>query len=272
MNPQGITPQVCSGNVTLTVPGSTAAPLVIPVTFNVSSSALLNVSQGAINLTVLAGSAATMQTISVTSTNNTALSFSATEATNPAGLSWLAVTPNAGNTPNNLQVTINPANLGVGIYTGSIVVSSSAVECSVRDDSGYAQRGCVHRRGGADEPDFHTSRRRHARRRANRSRSPECPAGATIGVISTVLSGTGWLTATASGSTVTVTANGSQLAQGTYSGVVTVIVPGAAASPLYVPVTLNVTSATSAIAISANAASFNVLAGSKSVPLTQRSR
>ena len=90
------------------------------------------------------------------------------------------------------------------------------------------------------------------------------PSGTTIGAISTVLSGTGWLTATASGDTVTVTANGSQLAPGTYSGVVTVIVPGAGASPLYIPVTLNVTPATSAITLSASTASFTVLAGSMS--------
>ncbi len=48
--PGSISPQVCSGNVTLTVPGSTAAPLVIPVTFNVSNNALLSVSVPAIKL------------------------------------------------------------------------------------------------------------------------------------------------------------------------------------------------------------------------------
>jgi uncharacterized protein (TIGR03437 family) len=84
-----------------------------------------------------------------------------------------------------------------------------------------------------------------------------------------MLSGTDWLTATASGDTVTVTANGSQLAQGTYSGVVTVIVPGVGSSPLYIPVTLSVTAATSAITLSSTSASFNVLAGSMSVPGAQ---
>ena len=62
---------MCSGNVTVTVPGSTTAPLVIPVTFNVSSSALLSVSVPAINITAVAGAAAMTQTVSVTSTNNT---------------------------------------------------------------------------------------------------------------------------------------------------------------------------------------------------------
>src|SRR5581483_314805 len=54
------------------------------------------------------------------------------------------------------------------------------------------------------------------------------------------LNSSGWLTATVSGNAVTVTANGSNLAQGTYSGVITIIVPGAGNSPFYVPVTVSV--------------------------------
>ncbi|HTB18007.1 MAG TPA: hypothetical protein VK708_07805, partial [Bryobacteraceae bacterium] len=269
VNPQGINPQVCSGNITLTVPGSTAAPLVIPVTFNVSTNAVLSVSQSAINVTAIAGGVVPgVQTISVTSTNGSSLAFSATASTNPAGLTWLAVTPNAGNTPNNLQVTINPANLGIGTYTGSITVSSSVqnvpaqtipVTLTVVSSAAVATPTTLtftQAAGGA----------------APASQAVQIagvPSGATIGVIPTMLSGTDWLTATASGDTVTVTANGSQLAQGTYSGVVTVIVPGAGSSPLYIPVTLSVTAATSAITLSSTSASFNVLAGSMSVPGSQ---
>jgi uncharacterized protein (TIGR03437 family) len=269
VNPQGISPQVCSGNVTLSVPGSTSTPLVIPVTFDVSNSALLSVSQPAINVSAVAGSAgASMQTISVTSTNGAALAFTATASTNPTGLAWLAVTPNSGNTPNNLQVTINPTNLGVGIYTGSIIVSSSVqnvpavtipVTLTVYASTAVAAPTTLTftQAAGATAP-------------ASQSvQIAGVPAGTTIGVIPTMLSGASWLTATASGDTVTVTANGSQLTQGTYSGVVTVIVPGAASSPLYIPVTLDVTAATSAIALSTSSASFTVLAGSMSVPSSQ---
>ena len=268
VKPQGITPQVCSGNVTLTVPGSTAAPLVIPVTFNVSNSALLSVSQSAISVVAVAGAGATIKTISVTSTDNSALAFSATASTNPAGLTWLAVTPNSGSTPNNLQVTITPAGLGVGVYNGAITVSSSAPNVPattisvtltiVASTAAAAPTNLTFTQGvGGTPPDSQSVQ------------IAGVPAGTTIGVISTVLSGSGWLSATASGGTVTVTANGSQLPQGTYSGVVTVIVPGAGASPLYIPVTLNVTQATSAITLSISTATFNVLAGSMSTPVAQ---
>ncbi len=268
VNPQGVTPQVCNGNVTLTVPGSTAPPLVIPVTFNVSSSALLSVSQSAISVVSVAGAGATVKTISVTSTNNSALAFSATASTNPAGLTWLSVTPNAGSTPNNLQVTINPASLGVGVYNGSILVSSSApnvpaqtipVTLTIVASIAVAAPASLTftQAFGGTAPDSQSVQ------------IAGVPSGTTIGVISTVLSGSGWLSATASGGTVTVTANGSQLAQGTYSGVVTVIVPGAGSSPLYIPVTLTVTPSTSPILLSATTASFIVLAGSMSTPVSQ---
>ncbi|HTC90563.1 MAG TPA: IPT/TIG domain-containing protein [Bryobacteraceae bacterium] len=264
-NPQGLAQQVCSGNVTVTVPGSTTTPLVIPVTFNISNIALLSVSVPAINITAVAGAAAMMQTVSVTSTNNSALAFSATETTSTAGLTWLSVTPNSGSTPNNLQVTINPANLGVGTYSGSIIVSSTAsgipaqtVPVTLNVVASTAVAGATKltftQAAGGTAPDSQSFQ------------ISGVPTGATIGAISTVLSGSGWLSTAVSGNTVTVTANGSQLAQGTYSGVVTVIVPGAGASPLYIPVTLDVTSATSAITLSASTASFNVLTGSMSVP------
>ena len=64
------TSQVCNGTITLSVPGSTSAPLVIPVTMNVSTGALLNVSQSAISVSALVGGGATQQTVSVTSTES----------------------------------------------------------------------------------------------------------------------------------------------------------------------------------------------------------
>jgi uncharacterized protein (TIGR03437 family) len=269
VNPQGIPTQVCSGDVTVTAVGSTAPPLVIPVTLNVSTTPLLNVSLPAINVTALAGAAASIQTVSVTSTSNSALAFSAIASTNPAGLTWLAVTPNTGNTPSNLQVTINPANLGVGTYTGAISVSSSVL--GIPAQTIPVTLNIVASTAVASSPSLTFTQALAGTAPASQTvQIAGVPSGTTIGAVSTVLSGSSaWLTTTVSGNTVTVTANGPQLAEGTYSGVVTVIIPGAGGSPLYIPVTLNVTPATSAIALSATSLSFNVLAGSVSVPGTQ---
>ncbi len=124
VNTSGITtPTVCTGTLTLTVPGSTNPPVIIPVTLNASTTPLINVSQGAIAATAVAGTTTTVQqNISLTSTDlTTALNFAAAAVTNPPGLTWLTVTPNTGSTPNVLNVTLNPTGLPVGIYMGSIV-------------------------------------------------------------------------------------------------------------------------------------------------------
>jgi uncharacterized protein (TIGR03437 family) len=269
VNTKNLTAQVCSGDVTLTVPGSTAAPLVIPVTLNVSNTALLSVSQPAIAVASMLGTTtATTQTISLTSTDASAIPFTATAATNPAGLTWLAVAPNSGTTPSNLVLTISPANLGVGVYTGTITVASSmagvppqTISVTLTVVSGFAVASSTSltftQAAGGMAPDTQSVQ------------IAGVPSGGTIGAVATVLSGANWLTATTAGSTVTVSVNGSQLAQGTYTGVVTVIVPGAGGSPLNIPVTLDITAATSAITLSTNTASFNIQAGSMSVPISQ---
>jgi uncharacterized protein (TIGR03437 family) len=263
------TPQVCSGNVTLTVPGSSTPPLVIPVTLNVSNTALLNVGQNVINLTVLAGASATTQTVSVTSTDpNNPLPFTAIASTNPVGLTWLSVTPNSGNTPNPLQVTINPANLGPGTYTGSIIVSSSAanvpaqtipitlVVASSTVSATPASLTFTQSIGGSQP-------------QAQTITIAGVPAGITIGAIATVLNGTGWLPQpVVSGNTVMVSPNGSQLSQGAYQGVVTVIVPGAGNSPLYVPVTLSVGPAPT-LSVTPTTVNFTYASGSAALPPAQ---
>jgi uncharacterized protein (TIGR03437 family) len=268
VNIAGLTPKTCSGNITLTVPGSTTPPLVIPVTLNVSDTALLNVSKASINLTVLPGAVAATQTVSVTSTDpSTTLPFTATAATTPVGLTWLALTPNSGNTPNNLQITINPANLAVGIYSGSITVSSSApnvpaqtipVTLTVASSIATPTPGSLifaQTLGGAQPP-------------SQTVQIAGVPAGTTIGAVATMLNGSGWLTTSASGNSITITANASQLQQGEFSGVVTVIVPGAANSPLNIPVTFNV-GAVAGLSVSPGSVSFTYQAGSSTLPAAQ---
>ena len=234
------TPQLCTGTVTLSVPGSTSAPLTIPVSLNVSNTALLNLSPAVVNVVAIPGSAAVQQTIAVTSTDAaTSVNFNATAATNPPGLTWLSVAPNSGSTPLSLNVTVNPANLPPGIYTGSINVSSTApnvppqtipVVLTVASGTvGISSSSLAFTQPvGGPAPGVQSLQ------------ITGIPTGATIGASTTLFNGSNWLNVTTTGSTVTVTPNGGQLAQGTYSGVITVFVPGASNSPLYVPVTYTV--------------------------------
>ncbi len=268
VNPSSVTtPQTCTGLVTLTVPGSTAAPLILPVTLTASSTPLINVSPAALSFIAIPGAASIQQTISLTSTDlATALPFTATAATVPAGLTWLSVTPNVGTTPASLNVTINAANLAPGVYMGSINVTSSSpnvppqtipVMLTVATGGAIATPGTLtfNQPVGGGNPSAQTIQ------------ITGVPAGTTIGATTTLFNGTSWLTTTTSGNTVTVTPNGTQLQQGTYSGVVTIFVPGAAVSPIYVPVTYTVGGA-STFTVTPSNVSFNYQVGA-SVPPAQ---
>ncbi len=272
VNTTGITAAAtCTGNVTLSVPGTTNTPLTIPVTLNASTTPLLNASQAAISVTVITGSATiTQPTISLTSTDGTTpLNFTATASTNPAGLTWLSVTPNTGSTPNNLILTINPAGLTAGIYQGSISLSSTSpnVPMQTIPVTLIIASGTI----TATPAALSFSQALNGPQPATQSiQVAGIPTGATVGATATMFNGTGWLTAAtgATAGTVTVTANGAGLPQGIYQGIVTLLVPGATPSPLNVPVTLTV-GTPQALTITPATLSFNFQAGSPTTPAAQ---
>ncbi|MBV8817006.1 MAG: hypothetical protein JO022_01545 [Acidobacteriaceae bacterium] len=233
------TPQTCNGTVTLTVPGSAAAPITIPVTLNVSSTPLLVVSPGAINVLALAGGTPTQTTVSLTSTDQTtALPFAATASTNPAGLTWLSVAPNSGTVPASLSVIVNP-NLPPGIYSGSINISSSAagtmpatipvnlIIASATVATTTTSLTFNQATGGALPG-------------AQTIQVSGVPMGATIGATASLFNVSNAFTVSTSGNSLTITPAATSLATGTYAGVVTVFVPGAINNPLYIPITYTV--------------------------------
>ena len=252
------TPQVCTGHLTLSVPNSSTPALTIPVTLTVSNKALLDVSTNYIYITALTGANTSTQTVSVTSTDSSALPFNATAATNPIGLTWLSVTPNSGNAPNNLIVGITAANLGVGGYDGTVTVTSAGLP----DQVIHVHLQVVASNVSATPPNVSLTQAVGGTAATQTIQISGVPAGTTIGTLVTTFVGTGWLQATASGNTVTVTAGGPNLLpNGGYSGVVTVIVPGAGNSPLYIPVSLAV-SAANTLAVSTNTVNFGYQIGS----------
>lgn len=271
VNPAALTPQLCTGNVTITVPGSTTPPLAIPVSMYFSTGSLLVLSPNAINATALVGAPPTTQMISATSTDNLVVAFTATAATNPAGLTWLSVAPNSGNTPNNLLVTINPANLAVGTYTGSIIVTPTNPSNSP-PESVPVTLVVVSSNVSASPTSLAFAQSLGAAQPASQSvQISGIPAGTTIGAVVTefTASNVNWLSASAvNNSAVSVTVNGSQLGPGTYSGVVTVIVPGAGNSPLNIPVTFTISTAPT-LAVSPSSVIFSYQSGSLNFPAAQ---
>ena len=118
-------PQACTGRVTLTAQGS-ATSTVVPVTFNVSASPLLNIGPSAIVFTAPVGGAAPVpRTLVLTSTDQiTPINFTAGASTTSGG-AWLSLAGNTvGQTPTNLSVIANPGSLNAGTYEGSVTITS----------------------------------------------------------------------------------------------------------------------------------------------------
>lgn len=261
--------KVCNGTITISVPNSSTPALSIPVTLNVSSTALLNLSANWIDVTMLSGASLATQTVSLTSTDSTILSFAATAATNPIGLTWLSVVPNTGVTPSNLLINISPADLGVGAYEGTVTVTVKDLASQVI----HVHLLVVSSNVAANPASLTLMQAVGGPAVSQTVQITGVPAGTTVGALVTTFLGTGWLQATVSGTTVTVTADTTNLPQNTYSGVVTVIVPGAGNNPLYIPVTLTL-AASNTLVLSATTANFgyqigsNVLAGPQTVQVT----
>jgi uncharacterized protein (TIGR03437 family) len=127
----GMTPGTCSGAITISYPAGSLSPtnVSIPVTVNISTSALLNVSMplGFGIATVPTGGNALTQGITLTSTDPlTQVTFSASSSSSGPS-PWLFVGSNGLQTPQTLQVQIIPDSLPPNTYTGSITISSTSL-------------------------------------------------------------------------------------------------------------------------------------------------
>jgi uncharacterized protein (TIGR03437 family) len=257
-----------TGSVTISATGAGGAPvpntpLTIPVTLIVTSGSLV-LGQSALSFSQSTGGTAPPNQVVTISSSGPQLSFAAS-AYNSGSVNWLTVSP-SGVTPGSISVAVNGAALPQGTYTGTVIVyaispnagnspSFLTVTLSVNAGTILASPGSLvftQVQGGPAPPD----------QKFTLFGNP-----GTIAFQTTANSGSGgtWLSASpASGSTpefVTVSIAANSLAVGSYNGNVSVVAPGAVGSPLQVPVTLNVltphnlTASPSTITFTANAGS-----------------
>jgi uncharacterized protein (TIGR03437 family) len=124
----GMTAGFCTGTVIVTYNNGTNAntSVNIPVTVDISSTALLTVSPpfgfGVVTATAQSNAAISSQ-ISINSTDGSALRFTANASTPNSPVTWLFLGSSSGTTQQYLQVQISPGGLAVGTYTGSITIS-----------------------------------------------------------------------------------------------------------------------------------------------------
>jgi uncharacterized protein (TIGR03437 family) len=122
VNPVGLTAGFYSGTVRISAPSVSSSYTTISVTLTVGQ--VLAPSSSYLNFAYQPGDpSTTTQTLTVSATGP-ALPFTAVAQSS----GWLSVTPAGSSTPATLTVTVNPAGLAAGSYTGTIVLAfASAV-------------------------------------------------------------------------------------------------------------------------------------------------
>ncbi len=234
-------------NAQITVTSGTQSQIV-PVLITVNNGISLSATPTSLSFTQGAnGPAPAAQTVTVGSTNNTALAYSAT-ATTASGGNWLTVNGSTavfqGNAPGTFTVAVNGAQLTPGTYTGSVVITSVGASNSSLTIPVTLTVSAQTLAASPNSLTFNAAVQGTvpASQSVNITSTSGTPVAFTTS--STTASGGGWLTVTpATGTTpqaITVTVNQSGLNAGTYTGTVTVTSTAAGAVPLTIPVSLTV--------------------------------
>jgi uncharacterized protein (TIGR03437 family) len=254
-NTAQLAPGTYYATITVTTP-TVSGSLVIPVSLTVATPGSLNISPLTVAVTLPnAGNTTSQQTL-LFSSAGVPVAYVASVATVSGG-AWLSVTPSTGTSPANLTAIVNAASLTPGTYSGTITVSTAYGNLTVSVALTVVSTDLL-----VATP-------------ANLSFTAAVGSGpvtqslaiSTSGAATSVafpdsgINGTWLSVAPATGTTplnVTVTANPSQLAAGTYAGSITVQSTATGIASLTVPVSFTVTppSATPQIAGVTNAASF----------------
>jgi uncharacterized protein (TIGR03437 family) len=254
----GLTAGPSTGQITITptdpASGTTLAAVNIQVTLNVSTNALLlvNPSTPMVFTAQANGQASQPQSATLSSTSPTdQLTLGMNQPHTDSGGNWLLATVSSA-TPGTLQlITVPPAGLAAGTYTGSVTVTATGPSgtvlnspvvipvvlqltlgtISVTPAAGLSFTQSV---GGSAPP-------------AQTVSVSSTPPGLTF-IPSTFDGGLGWLTVPPSAGTTNgsfnVSVDGSKLTPGPWSGKVIVLSPNTAGSPAVIPVTFQVTTGT----------------------------
>ncbi len=117
------------GSITIQSPEAANSPITIAVTFTVGPPQTIALSPASLQFSYQTGSSApAAQKVAVTSSGGS-LNFTAVANTQSGG-AWLSVTPAAGSTPGELNVSVSPSGLSAGTYNGTITVTSASASNS----------------------------------------------------------------------------------------------------------------------------------------------
>ena len=262
-----------TGTVTVNTPNGSPTKTDIPVTLLVSTLPLLNVSGDTLNFTYEFGTANPAPQ-SVTATSGTPQAYGVAASTTDGG-AWLVV-PTSGTTPAPLSISVNPAGLAPGTYTGTVKVTGVGTGNGAQQIpvtlKVYNDPAVVANFTSLALP-YQIGQSQSVSQAITVSSSNGVPLNFAA-TATTTTCGTGWLplgndTGKTTGQ-VTVAVNPQGLAAGTCTGTVSIVatnaLTGAAAinSPLTIPVTVTVSSSALLVVSPLTPAVFTAQAGGNS--------
>jgi uncharacterized protein (TIGR03437 family) len=245
VNPVFLTPSATpyTANLTIntTTPQGVTATTTIPVTLLYTSGVTLTATPATLSFSqVTNGATPSAQTVSIGGTSNTSGSVSfSTSVSTISGGNWLSVTPTTGTAPGTISISLTSvaASLTAGTYSGSVVVygagtanlngaltipvtlTVTAAPTLTVSSAGLTFSGTVSGTNPATQTISVTA--------------PSAINSVTFTTAVATTSGGNWLTVSGPGttpSTLTVGANLTGLAAGTYNGTITLTPSGGAAA------------------------------------------
>jgi hypothetical protein len=246
-----VVPSLLSGGTytgSIRVTATTAAgaavansPLVIPIVLSTTQGTLAASPASLTFAQTTGGAAPAPQTIQITGAGGSA-PFNIAVNAGTIAVTWLSATPASGNLPGSVSVSVDGSRLSPGTYQGTITVTAQGLAGSPLTIPVTFTVGASAITASPASLTF------------NAAVGGGAPANQTINVSSaglltftasaSVTSGGNWLSVTPASATtpaaLTVSVNPAGLAAATYSGSITITSPGAAGSPLTIPVSLSV--------------------------------
>jgi uncharacterized protein (TIGR03437 family) len=123
VSPASLSAGTYTGTVQIIPSGASNSPLTVNVTLTVAapSAAALAVTPLALSFNyTLGGTAPAAQTVSIANTGSGALSWIASSS-----VSWASLSATSGSAPATPSVSVNPANLAAGTYTGNVQIAAA---------------------------------------------------------------------------------------------------------------------------------------------------
>jgi len=249
-------------SVTPTAPNSTP----ISVTVNLTFLPVMVSGSPSLTFTSSAGAVPASQPLAITSSNGTAISYSAVASSTPAG--WLLVSPPSGSTPGSETVSINLAGLATGTYTGAVLFTCTPTASCGNASGQLSVPVTLKVTAALTAPSAITFNYTIGSAGVPAAQPIAVTSnGAAITYTATAASSISWLLVSPASATtptgVTASVNQSaltNLAPGQYSGTITLASTGASNSPVTINATLVVSAA---LVSSSNSFAFtSVFAGS----------